>query len=85
MNITNVTDYDNMKDVDYNDTSSLNFNCAINENYIEMFIPAILFTIPCGLSFSCIMSLMVYTLKKPLINNKWWRNFYTQILQLDVS
>ena len=58
---TNVTDdYDNM-------TSC---KCTNNENGISIIIPAFLFTIPCGLSFLCLMSLMVYTLIKPLFNNK---------------
>ena len=59
MHITNVTDdYDNM-------TLS---NCTNNENKIDIVIPALLITIPCGLSFLCLMSLMVYTLIKPLFN-----------------
>ena len=81
MYITNVIDYDNMTD-DSNDT--LSSNCAINENNIDIIISAFLFAIPCGLSFLCLMSSMVYTLLKPLIN-KWWKNFYTQIILFDVS
>ena len=61
MNITNVTDdFDNMTLC----------NCTNNENDIDIIIPALLFTIPCGLSFLCLISLMVYTLIKPLFNNK---------------
>ena len=57
MYIVNVTDdYDNM-------TLS---NCTNNENNIDTIIPALLFTIPCGLSFLCLISLMVNTLIKPL-------------------
>ena len=59
MYVTNFTD-------DYNDTLSLNNNCTNNENN-DIIIPALLFTIPCGLSFLCLISLMVYTLVKPLI------------------
>ena len=59
MNITNVTnDYDN------------NCNCTENEYDIDITIPTLLLTIPCGLSFLCLRSLTVYTLIKPLINNK---------------
>ena len=59
MNIINVTDL--------YDTSSC--NCTDSENDIDIIIPAaLLFTIPCGLSFICLMSLMVYTLIKPLFN-----------------
>ena len=62
MYITNITDY--------NDTITINNNCTNNENLFDIIIPALLFTIPCGLSFLCLISLMVYTLVKPLINNK---------------
>ena len=63
MYITNVTD-------DYNDTLSTNNNCTNNDNNnIEIVIP--LFTIiPCGMSLLCLISLMVYTLVKPLMNKK---------------
>ena len=54
MYITNVTDYDKI-------TSS---NCAAYDN-IDKIIPALLFSIPCGLLFSCLLSIMVYTLIKP--------------------
>ena len=57
MNITNITDdYDNITEYD---------NCNI-----DIIIPALLFTIPCGLSFLCLISLMVYTLIKPLMRKK---------------
>ena len=62
MYIINVTDYGNMTD-DYN-------NCTDIENNIDIVIPALLFTIPCGLTFSCLKSLMVFNLIKPLFNNK---------------
>ena len=55
---------------DYNDTISKNKICTNNENDIDVIIPMLLLTIPCGLSFLCLMNLMVYTLIKPLINNK---------------
>ena len=66
MNIINVTDLDNI--TDYDDTSSC--NCTDSENDIDIIIPALLFTIPYGLSFICLLSLMVYTLIKPLFNKK---------------
>ena len=65
----NVTDYDNMTD-DYNDTLSKNNHCTDNENIVDIIIPSLLPTIPCGLSFLCLTSLMVYTLIKPFFNNK---------------
>ena len=66
MNIINVTDLDNI--TDYDDTSSC--NCTDSENDIDIIIPTLLFTIPCGLSFLCLMSLIVYTLIKALFNKK---------------
>ena len=64
MYITNITEYDNMT-VDYNDCT----NNDDNDNNIEIIIP--LFTIiPCAMSLICLVSLMVYTLIKPLFNKK---------------
>ena len=62
MNIINVTDLDNI--TEYDNTTDTN-DCNI-----DIIIPALLFTIPCGMSFLCLISLMVYTLVKPLINRK---------------
>ena len=62
MYIKNVTD-------DYNETLSINNTCTNNANNIEIIIP--LFTlIPCGMSLICLISLMVYTLVKPLLRRK---------------
>ena len=63
MNIINITDdYDNITENDNTtDTNNCNF---------DIIIPAFLFTIPCGLSFIFLMSLMIYTLIKPLFNKK---------------
>ena len=59
---TNITD-------DYNDTLSKNNNCTNNDKNIEIIIP--LFTIiPCGMSLICLISLMLFTLVKPLFNKK---------------
>ena len=69
MYISKVSDYDNMTD-DYNNTLSLNNLCTDNENNIDIITPTLLFTIPCGLSFLCLMSLTVYTLVEPLFNKK---------------
>ena len=57
MYITNITD-------DYDNTTDLN-DCNI-----DIIIATLLFTIRCGLSFLCLISLMVYTLVKPLTNKK---------------
>ena len=82
-NITssNYTDYDNVTSSNDNMTLSI---CTFNENDIDILIPSILFTIPCVLSFLCLMSLMVYTFLKPLINNRW-KKFYNLNIQLGVS
>ena len=39
--------------------------CTNNEIDFDIVIPALIFTRPCGLSFVCLMSLMVNTLFKP--------------------
>ena len=61
MYLTNFTD-------DYNDTISINNNCTNNENNILIIIP-LSTIILCGMSLICLISLMVYTLIKPLFNN----------------
>ena len=58
-----------LKITDDNDNMCLT-NCTDNENKIGIIIPKLLLTIPSGLSFLCLMSLMIYTLTKPLFNNK---------------
>ena len=62
MNITNITD-------DYNITITL--NCTNNEDdgNIEIIIPLITI-VPCGISLILLISFMVFTLVKPLINKK---------------
>ena len=63
MNITSISDdYDNIPEYD-NTTDTIDCN-------IDIIILALLFTIPCGLSFLFLISLMVYTLVKPLITKK---------------
>ena len=61
MYITNVTD-------DYHNPTLC--NCTKNENDIDIIITALLFTIRSGLSFLCLISLMVYTLIKLLFKKK---------------
>ena len=62
MYINKITD-------DYNDTLSINNNCTNNENNIEIIIP-LLTILPRGMSLICLISLMVYTLIKPLLSRK---------------
>ena len=62
MTVINTTDdYDNI--TEYDNTTDIN-NCNI-----DIIIPLITI-IPCGLSFLCLISLMIYTLIKPLLNKK---------------
>ena len=78
MYIAKITiDYDNMT-IDY-----ININCTDNENIVEIILP--LFTIiPCGMSLISLISLMVYTLIKPLFKKRRLRKVYTRIIQLDL-
>ena len=62
---SNYTIYDNI--TSSNDNMTLT-NCTSNEKVIDIIIPGLLLTIPCILSFLCFMSLIVYTLIKPLFN-----------------
>ena len=68
MYITTITNYDNMT-YEYNDTISINNNCTNSENNIEIII-SLITIIPGSLSFLCLISLMVYTLIKPLIKKR---------------
>ena len=73
MYVTDVTnDYNNITDLNTtNNYDNITFtNCTNNENNIDIIIPSLLLTIPCGLSFLCLLSLMVYTLIKPLFKIK---------------
>ena len=66
MYITNViNDYDNITDYDNLTLST----CTNSKHNIDIIIPSLII-IPCGLSFLCLLTLMVYTLIEPLINNK---------------
>ena len=77
MKVTNITDeYDNItsnnyKNIknDYDNTSSLSY-CTVSEFKIDIFILSLLLILPCTLSILCLISLMVYTLIKPLFNIK---------------
>ena len=66
MNVTNITDdYDNITSINSTGFDNMTvFICTNNEKKIDIIITTILITIPCGISFSCLMSFMVYTLIK---------------------
>ena len=72
MYIANVkTNYDNITTSKYTDYDNMTLsNCTNNEKNIDIIIPSLLLTIPCCFSFLFFMSLIVYTLIKPLINKK---------------
>ena len=53
---------------DYN--NSLSKKCTLNEKIIDIIIPTLLLTIPCGLSILWLMSLMTYTIIETLFNKK---------------
>ena len=65
MYVTKVTDLNTAND--YDKTTN---NYRINENKNDKIIPTLLLTIPCGLSFLFLMSLMLDKLIEPLIKNK---------------
>ena len=75
MHVTNFTDdYDNITSSNYtlrlNDYDNMTLsNFTIKENNIYVTISSLLLTVPCGLSFLCLMSLMVHTLIKRLLAN----------------
>ena len=78
MNVTNNTnDYDNITSSNYTDILN-EYDNVISTNYpdtnnctnnIDTITPSLLI-IPCGSSFLCLMSLMVYTIIILLIKNK---------------
>ena len=72
MIIANVTnDYDTITSSKYTDYDNMTqTNCTNNENNNDTIISSLILTVPCGLSFLCTLSLMVFTLIKPLFNNK---------------
>ena len=71
MNILNISDSDKITDLDNNKTTNTSLcNCTNNEYDINLTIPLLLFTIPCTLSFLCLICLIVYTKIKPLFNKK---------------
>ena len=55
-----------------NDSLISNSNCTDidNENDDDIIIKALMFVIPSGILFLFLMSIMTYTLVKPLINKK---------------
>ena len=52
------------------DDDNITNNCTNSENNIDVIVPTLILTKPCGLSFLCLISSMMYTLIKQLITNK---------------
>ena len=69
MNVTNITEeYDNITN-DYDNISSIS-NCTNNENEdMNIIFKYLLLSIPSSILLFSLISLMVYTLFKPLFNN----------------
>ena len=72
LNTTNA--YYKITDI-YTTTNMTLFNCTDNKNNIDKLIPTSLPTIPCGLSFLCLMSWIAYTIFKLLLNKKEMEKF----------
>ena len=66
MNNSNVTDHDNI--TDYNIMAST--NCTNNEIIATEIAKPLITIIPCELPLICLISLIVYTLVKPLFNKE---------------
>ena len=80
MNISNVTDT-------FND--SLKSNCTDIENDDDLIIKAMMFVIPSGILFLFLMSIMTYTLIKPLFKKNKnmpykWRKFYIHLILVEL-
>ena len=83
MYIANVTnDYDNF--TDYDNITFTNCTNTEDEDFNIVF-KYLLLSIPGSLLLFSLISLIVYTLFKPLINNKTWRIFYAQNIPYAVS
>ena len=84
MNITNIT----------SDDENISNATDISDTNIEIVITPLLgliTTIPCALSFICLLTFMIYTLLKPLSKNKYiylsvykWKRNYTHLIQSEV-
>ena len=70
MNITE--DYDNITSSNFTDYDNITFtNCTNNENEdLNIIFKYLLLSIPSSILLFSLISLMVYTLIKPLFNNK---------------
>ena len=67
----NITEYNNITSSNYSNYNNMTLcNFTDNENDIDIIIPALIFITPWGISFVCLISLMVYTVIKPLMRKK---------------
>ena len=91
MYISNITnDYDiitssNNTDI-LNENDNMTFTNSTNiENEVKNFIfKILLLSIPSSILLFSLISLSIYTLIKPLLNNKSWRNFYNHLTMLQL-
>ena len=70
MHVINISDvYDNYTSSIYTDYDNIFFaHCTNKQHDNDIIIPTLLLTIPCGLSYLCLMSLVVYILNKLFFN-----------------
>ena len=61
------TNYDNIASTNYTHYDNMSLSNCTNSEIIDIFIRTLLLTIPFGLSIICLMSVVVYTLVKPLL------------------
>ena len=61
-------------------------NCTDNENdEINIIFKYLLLSIPPCIFLLCLLSLIIWTILKPLLPNKLWINIYIQLIQFAVS
>ena len=68
MNVTYITDeYDNITSNNYDNITN---NCTYNNDDNNIIFKYLLFSIPSSILLFSLISLMIYTIIKPLFNNK---------------
>ena len=68
MNITE--DYDNITSNNYTDYDNITNYCTYNDDDNNIIFKYLLFSIPSSILLFSLISLMIYTIVKPLNNNK---------------
>ena len=71
MNVMNITeDYDIITSNNYTDYDNITNNCTYNNDDSNIIFKYLLFSIPSSILLFSLISLMIYTIIKPLFNNK---------------